>query len=133
MDPATLSRTLQELEGERWPAPADEESYLVREAHRLRTVPLGALTVEDLRLLLGQRIGVEWLMPLALDKLRTDPLAAGDFYAGDLLTAVLRTDAAYWASHADQRSALREVRIALGSSGDGPGFDLESLKWPDVE
>jgi hypothetical protein len=127
MDDAILSQTLEELEDGRW-GPPTYDSYLVRTAHRLRTVPLKDLTVEDLRLLLGQQIGTAWLMPLALERLRVDALTMGDFYPGDLLSSVLNTQAAYWDQHPDQLAALRDIRTALQEHG---GTDLlADDRWP---
>ena len=90
--PSTRARTLEELDG-RWPPPTTE-SYLVTTCHRLRSKPLGELSTEDLRILIGQGIGTRHLLPLALDVLEADPLAAGDYYPGDLLRSVLAADPA---------------------------------------
>jgi hypothetical protein len=57
--------------------------------YALRRKPIGALTVEDLRLLIGQNIGLTHLLPPAVEILRADPMAAGDFCEGDLLSAVM--------------------------------------------
>ncbi|WP_370027602.1 contact-dependent growth inhibition system immunity protein [Planotetraspora sp. GP83] len=50
--------------------------------HRLRTPgkPLADLTIEDLRLLIGQRIGLPCLVPIAVEWLDHDPMAEGDMY-----------------------------------------------------
>ena len=48
--------------------------------------------------MIGQQIGLPYLMPLALELLRTDPFTAGDFYEGDLLAIMLRVDAMFCAS-----------------------------------
>ncbi len=79
------SLTLDQVE-QPWPPPPDSATDLVRRCHRLRRVPVGELTTEGLRVLLGQQIGVPTLLPLAVARL-VDPLAAGD-YPGDLLQAV---------------------------------------------
>jgi hypothetical protein len=88
------------------------------------------LTVEDLRLLLGQQIGTEWLMPLALAHVTINPLAQGDFYPGDLLTGVLRTDMSYWSSHSDELQVLNEVRRLLMNLPDVPDWLLARDNWP---
>jgi hypothetical protein len=64
------------------------------DAHRLRTVRLQELSLEELATLLGQREGSEWIVPLALDHLEAEPMA-GDLYPGQLLGAVLH-QADYW-------------------------------------
>lgn len=57
---------------------------------------MGTLTVEDLRLLIGQDVGLPVLLPLAVEVLREDPLAEGHMYEGDLLGAVLTRSSAVW-------------------------------------
>jgi hypothetical protein len=119
-----------ELEDDRWPVADDDATSLVREVDRLRSVPIGSMTVENLRLMLGQQIGTERLMPLALDCLKRDPLAAGDFYPGDLLMSVLRTDTSYWSTHPDALKALQEVRLQLIDGRDVPHGLLAGDNWP---
>src|SRR5438034_6487098 len=84
-------RTLDELEGVRWGAP-EFDSHLVTTCHRLRTKPVDEFTAEDLRIMIGQNIGLAHLLPRAVAILEANPLAEGDYYAGDLLCAVLRAD-----------------------------------------
>lgn len=62
----------------------------MKTVHDLRDIPVADLTVENLRTLLSQRVGVDVLTPMVLDILDADPLAGGDFYPGDLLTVLLR-------------------------------------------
>lgn len=129
MDDEHLTKTLEELDGERW-EPSEYDSHVVRESHRLRSVPIGELSVEDLRLLLGQNFGTEWLIPLALARLVDDPLAEGDFYPGDLLESVLGTDAAYWASHPDEVVALWGVTESLRELRETADRFLADERWP---
>ncbi|WP_329300492.1 contact-dependent growth inhibition system immunity protein [Streptomyces sp. NBC_00659] len=58
-----------------------DSSRLVSTAHALRCRPIGGLTVEDLRLLIGQDAGLAHLLPLALEVLRDDPMAEGDSHS----------------------------------------------------
>lgn len=95
-----LDSTLEELDGEDWGEPTFP-SALVTNCHRLRRVPLRNFTTESFRILIGQRIGLEWLVPLALDILAKDPLAEGDFYRGDLLRNVHHIPAEFWQAHPD--------------------------------
>ena len=100
--------TLDQLDPLAWGEP-DFDSGLVQTCHRLRRKPIGEYTVEDLRIMIGQKIGLRWLMPLALDVLEKDPLAEGDFSTGDLLSAVLRPTDEYWAGEPQLRSRLSAV------------------------
>jgi len=101
-------KSLQDLEQDDWGEPTFD-SYVVRSSHRLRRKPLIEFTVEDFRVMIGQGIGLSFLIPLALERLEDEPLAAGDFYPGDLLAAVLRADEGFWNSHPDSFQRIRQV------------------------
>ena len=98
--------TLQQLDGKNWGEPKPEDTRLVRECLRLRRVQLKKLTVEDLRLLIGQEIGLDHLLPLALEILRQNPFADGDCYAGDLLVNALGISTAFWKRNPDWQNEL---------------------------
>ena len=86
-----LDKTLEELELLFLSEPKDESTYLVETVYRLRKKKLKDFTVEDLRLMIGQRIGINILMPIAIYKLKKNPFLEGDFYPGDLLVNVLKS------------------------------------------
>ena len=48
-------------------------------------------------------------MPLSLEHLRTNPLAEGMYFPGDLLEAVLRADSRFWLAHFELRAAASEI------------------------
>lgn len=95
-----MGRSLQELEGVDWGEP-NYESSLVIECHRLRRVPLKEFDVENLQRMIGQQIGLKYLVPLALRELHQRPHAEGDLYEGALLHAVLSIDADFWETRPD--------------------------------
>jgi len=102
-------KSLEQLENDVWGDPT-HGSHLVTRCHELRKVPIGRLNVEDLRILIGQQIGLDHLIPLALEVLRNDPLAEGDFYPGDLLKNVLGASEEYWRQHPEERAEV--LRLA---------------------
>jgi hypothetical protein len=115
--PGQNLQSLDDIEGATWgPAPEDATT-LVAKVHELRRKPVGELTPEDLRLLLGQQVGVDVLLPRALELLKHDPLAEGDIYPGDLLAAVLRLPQSYWRQHPDH---AQKIRVALDSIEELP-------------
>ncbi len=79
--------TIEELENDVWPKP-EFESHLVTTCHRLRQKPINEFTTEDFRIMIGQNMALEILMPGAIAILERDPLAEGNFYPGDLLKNV---------------------------------------------
>jgi hypothetical protein len=105
---ADRRKTLQELENQDWGQPT-YDSYLVSTVHSLRRKPLEELTTEDLRIMIGQNIELDYLMPLAVEKLRDNPLAEGDYYPGDLLKAVLGVEPLFWEVRPDLREAVEKV------------------------
>ncbi|MEU4214873.1 contact-dependent growth inhibition system immunity protein [Actinoplanes sp. NPDC026623] len=111
-------RSLEELEGERWGDPPVDATRLIATAHRLRRRPVADLTIADLRLLIGQQIGVTFLVPVALEILKRDPLADAGMYEGDLLRAVLRIDRSFWETHAEHEGTVRTI---IDSIAEPPG------------
>lgn len=109
--------TIEQFEREVWPEPAPDSSFLVRRCAELRRKPVADFTVEDLRIMLGQAVGVPALLPRAVQVLCADPLAEGDYYPGDLLTVVLRLPDAAWEGLGPERqrlaSVLAGVRLAM--------------------
>lgn len=100
-----LDKNLSELERDARGVPVFD-SHVVTECHRLRFVALKDFTIEDLRLMIGQNIGLDYLVPLALEHLETNPLIEGDFYPGDLLSNVIRVPRSFWIGHSDLRLRL---------------------------
>ncbi len=104
------NKTLEELDGENWGKP-NYDSYVVSNCHRLRRVPLKDLSVEDLRLMIGQDIGLRYLIPLALVQLEDDPFVEGDLYPGDLLKSVLGTSHDFWDQHPSLLQRMNAVVV----------------------
>lgn len=102
------ARTLTELEGQDW-GPPNYDSHVVTECHRLRHVPLRDLTVEHLRLLIGQHISLVYTVPLALEYLAADRMVSGDLYPGDLLQAVKKVPREFWAQHPSLVAAWEKI------------------------
>lgn len=95
-----IEQSLQELEGVDWGEPTYDSS-LVIECHRLHRLPLKEFNAENLRRMIGQQIGLTYLVPLALRELHKRPYAEGDLYEGALLNAVLDVEAAFWKERPD--------------------------------
>ena len=102
--------TLEQIDGRDWGNPDAGETGMVARCRRLRRTPLKDLSVSDLRLLIGQQIGLNVLVPRALLQLSGDPMMEADYYPGDLLSALLRVRGAYWSENPDE--LVRLVSIA---------------------
>jgi CDI immunity proteins len=118
------TKSLQELENKDWGEP-HFDSQLVQECHRLRRVPLKDFTTEDLRIMIGQNIGLDYLIHLAIEKLKQNPLVEGNFYAGDLLVNVLRSDPDFWLKHSDMKTEVAQIT--------GEAFEIHSITKIEFE
>lgn len=102
------NKTLQDLECKEWGEP-DFNSHLVTTCHKLRKKPIGIFTVEDLRIMIGQSISLEFLIPLALETLEDNILSEGDFFCGDLLESVLKIRKSFWESNPIYKNHLENI------------------------
>ena len=71
-------------------------SKLTSTINRLRKKVLNDFSIEDLRITIGQQMGLPYLVPLAIEVLKENLFAEGDLYEGDLLNAVLSIDGKFW-------------------------------------
>lgn len=117
-------KTLENLEKEKW-ITFDSDSRLIKRIKELRKVPLDNFSVEDLRLMIGQRDSLEYLIPLAIEKLTADILAEGDMYKGDLLLAVVNTRQDYWDKSTEQKREVIELIKRNKELIDNEGLEIE--------
>lgn len=95
-----LSRkTIEELEGSYWDDPVTEATGLMKTCHALRKVPLSELQMSDIRFLIAQNIGLDYLIPIALGILEKNLFVEAMYYEGDLLKAVLNVTNDFWLNH----------------------------------
>jgi hypothetical protein len=106
----SINFSLEELEGGKILSVPEDSSYIVRTANELRKKKLIDFEIEDLRLMIGQNISLNYLLPLAIDVLNKDILAEGDFYPGDLLKNVLDVDESVWKVN---NQLFREIKELL--------------------
>lgn len=88
MKTVDYSKSLEQLENDYWDEPA-YDSYVATTCHYMRKKPLNDVTVEELRLAIGQGFSLNYLMPVAIGLLKRNILAMGDLYEGDLLADVI--------------------------------------------
>lgn len=104
--------TLDELENDFWLEP-EYDSNLVIKCHSLRKIPLNQLTIENLRMLIGQEIGLVYLVPISMEYLEENTWCQGDYYNGDLLQSVLKINIDFWKSHSELFARLSEIMIGM--------------------
>jgi CDI immunity proteins len=107
-----MAQTLEQLENDVWDS-SEIKSTLIGTCHRLRKKLIDQFTIEDLRIMIGQNIGTEYLMPKALNVLDINPLADGDFFAGDLLYCVVTLPLEYWKKHLEHLNRTKKIVLSV--------------------
>lgn len=103
-------KSLDMLEGTNSPRlNANDTSYLIYTCNNLRKKQLKLFEIEDLRIMIGQSIGLNYLVPLAIEVLKENILAEGHFYDGDLLNSVLTSDKVYWIENSSNWETICEL------------------------
>lgn len=105
-------KTLEQLEKQKWDK-QKLKSNLAKECKRLWSVPINEMSVENLRMLIGQHIGLRYLVPEALNILIEKPLAEGALYKGDLLSSILSIPEEFWLLNESLQMQLTEISIEV--------------------
>ena len=104
-----MKDTIEEIENEYWGIAPEDSSGLVMTVHKLRKKKISEFDVEDLRLMIGQDIALETLVPIAIERLKENIFSEGNYYPGDLLKNVLTAKKDFWAANPQ----LKQQVIAL--------------------
>ena len=124
-----LNKSLEELESMSFRRPEDSSSDLVKRIYIIRQKKLSKYSVEDLRLLIGQMQGLDYLIPLALAHLEDNPFIEGDYYEGDLLKNVLECNCEFWNGHLEEAKRMKDVVRNAGALIDNielvPGIKIQ--------
>lgn len=104
------TQSIEQLENDFWKE-TDFPTGLVERCYRYRKIPIGDLSPEQLRTLIGQQIGLKYLIPLALAILRQNILVEAELYEGDLLSAVLTADDSFWKQYPATRLEVQQLLL----------------------
>ncbi len=89
--------------------PSKGEEYPLPEWYRsVREFPLEELDVEDICKACRQQIHSEYVVPLALEILQTEPLA-GDAYDGELFVSLKSVSPDYWPKHPNELQIVKSL------------------------
>ncbi len=78
----------------------------------MRYKPVGELTDGEIRTAMGQQFSLAILVPMALDRLRQNPLLEADLFEGDLLKSVLSVKPAFWLQQPGLWHEANEIALA---------------------
>jgi len=88
---------------------AETDDYVAMLAGRLGSKPLRKFNATDLYAAIRHNVCLPWLIPLAIARLEEEPFLAAGRHKGDLLTAVMESDARFWKERHDLWLAVVEV------------------------
>ena len=94
--------SIEELEKDYWKEPPHYSSYVVITSHNARRKPICELTDEEIRLLISQKIGLKYLLPIAVRMLQLDPFMMITYYPGDLMNCLLSLEVEDWKDNPDE-------------------------------
>ena len=109
MKPMELrEKSLNEIYG--WePMQPASDTYVLRTAERAMRLPLKDLSPEEIRLLIGQKTGLAYLLPLAIAILRRNPMTQTALFPGDLLEVCKRLSPSDWGENPAEYRAFQEI------------------------
>lgn len=91
-----LEKSIEQLENNYWKEESEFPTNLVLRCFEYRKIKLSKLTIEQIRLLISQNIGIEFLISIALEKLEENIIIEGNLYEGDLLDSVSKISPEFW-------------------------------------
>lgn len=100
-----MELTIEQIENDFW----DDGEFptgLVERISQLRKKRICEFNDDDLRIAIQQRICLELIMPIAVDRIRQDLLLEAFYYPGDLLMAIVGAGE-YWGEHLEARDDFR--------------------------
>lgn len=102
-------KSLEILENHRWGNSIKAPTNLVKRCIELTKVPVEDFTVSDLGIMIGQKFGLRFFIPIAIDKLQNDIFIEADFYKEDLISGILDIDASFWNKNKNQWKRLNDL------------------------
>lgn len=102
--------TFRQIESCKGIAAADEgdDSSLGKWYQTVRDTPLGQFSDKDLGIACRQQVYMEFVVPVLLSRLESEPLA-GDMYDGELLIALAALPRQFWAKNIVAACALQTL------------------------
>lgn len=113
------SKSIEDLEGIVWKRPS-AASYVAEVSFLLRKKSIKDLTDEDIRVGLTQHVGVDYLVPLAVKRLKSNPMLEARHYEGDLLRSLLDLPSEFWNSRPELQQEVAHIASGISNWGELP-------------
>ena len=110
-----------------------DESGLIQRVHALRKKLLRDFLPHEIRLCVGQGIGLPYVVPPALDILGRDPWVDTEYYPGDLLHACIEVERSYWQEHPEQTDRMCSILRLAAAAATPERQDIGRQERRDLE
>ena len=104
-----MNRTLKKI-GVTWeydiPNFEDSTPIQLKSYELYSTKDIDTFSLEDIRFMIGQEIGIEHLLPKAFEYLEKDIFLDASYYEGDLLSVVLKLPSKFWKNNTVERDKV---------------------------
>lgn len=104
-----LEKSINDLDGKCMSEKSEFNSFTVDRTFELMDKRIRLLQPEDIRLLIGQNIGLKYLVPIAIEILTNNPLIDAEYFEGDLLLRLLSIDENFWKNYPDLKLKFLEI------------------------
>ena len=121
-------KSLQKLIG-RWEGEIPKENYsssIQLRTYNLYLERIKNYDIDDIRFMIGQNIGLKYLVPIALNYLQKNILIEANYYEGDLLKVVLLLPKDFWKSNLKLYSQVYQLLLSNKDSLDQLDSSFES-------
>jgi hypothetical protein len=122
-------KSLENLEKNVWRLPQKDITPLVERVYKLRKIQIEKLKLSDIRFLIRQKIGLKYLIPIALDVLRDNIFIDTDFYNGDLLQSILLVEKDFWEDNNKLKDDLDKLLCQYSEEEKEKFKDGKFEKW----
>jgi len=126
MQRSSNAKSIDDLEGNKWPLPDPSAPMGIIRCYQARQKPISDLSPPDLLYLIGRGVGLRFILDRAICMLEEDPLLEAEHYPGDLLSSVLKVSPGMLRERPELRRRVEEIAVRLPSA-------LKSLDEIDFE
>ena len=103
------NKSIEELENDYWKEESEFPTNLIKRCFEYRKIKVSKLTIEQIRLLISQKIGIEFLIGIALEKLEQNIIVEGDLYEGDLLDSISKIPTEFWNKYSTEFLNFKKI------------------------
>lgn len=93
-----INQSIEELENCIW-GEAELDTYVIQTTLVARKKAISQLTHEEIRVLISQKVGLKYVLPIAVAILNNNPLEEVRHYEGDLLSVCLKLSFEDWSDN----------------------------------